>query len=176
MSVSWRTLALRQALHQALHPVRRAPHRALLAEQKEAQGGERLSPGSRSDPVASQDADLGLGGPRAHRPNHGSLPPAAASPWAGRLTIKCPLHWPDSLHPLGPRAGPPEAVGRSPAAPSPVGSVPRACGLFPRPSSPTGLCSAPSSLPAAVEEEEEARRGLAWGRSQPPPPVGRVGG
>lgn len=70
-------------------------------------------------------------------------------------------------------ARPLTAVGRSPVAPSLVGSVPKACGLFLRPSRSHGFVVCPLPLLLA----EEALRG--WmGRPQPPPPVergGRVG-
>lgn len=92
----------------------------------------------------------------------------------GRLRINCPLHRPDSRHPPSSKARPPTAVGRSPAAPSPVGPIPRACGLSPGPSSPMGLCSAPDP-PFAAEDKKEAQRSLDWGRPQPPPPAERIG-
>ena len=164
---------MRQASLQTLDTGRRALQIALLTERKEAQGGQCFRSESHSDRVASQDSNLGLSGPRAHRPNHSCLLPTAASPWPGRLTIDCPLHRPDSLHARSPTARPPTAVGRSPAAPSPVGSVPRACGLFPRPSSPTGLRSAPA--PCSLLRTRRRPTGVWTGGVPAPAPCGEGG-
>ena len=102
-------------------------------------------------------------------------PPLPVYPPALRLRVNPSACGPDSLHPPSPLASPPTAVVRSLEAPSPVGSVPRACGFFPRPSRSHALVVCPPPPPAA-EAKEEAHRG--WdlrGGVLPPPPCGEDG-